>query len=467
MLCDEDDSILPGDIQLFSRISDPLRRTALVKNCPCGLGQVVGTTKAGGCSTDAACVAPSEAERPAAAPFRTGQRSGRTQRTPSTRTEHGCRGLGVPSLKVLSHRSCASSRLPTRAMDGGTRVSPCVAHASPKSSCSVAARSTCRSRCRAPETPTKKSPSCRCLQTRSSAARPSHVFSPPPPRRAAVTLVPTTGCCYSSYYSSSSYSSYSSYYYCHYDSCYSCYYDYYGCYRSYYSYYSYYPYYPYYCFTLASHGSLKPIVGSPYCRSRSRHSGSSGGAVDSAAPRAIASLFASPMRRKVSETRCAVTAGTQCLVRSAPLPSKTRAEPTGRGSSTGALNSPSPKTSISRPKRMRCSQGRGRAWGQGTPRGRRVCAACGLRVGCLCNARASPVLPCAARAARACSERSERVTKGRAKSRWSICGGMQSPRSYTLTMHESGRSAAATTPRASRRATTSSSSGGSAHLVRG
>ena len=190
--------------------------------------------------------------------------------------------------------------------------------------------------------------------------------------------MPTTGCCYSSYYSSSSYSSYSSYYYCHYDSCYSCYYDYYGCYRSYYSYYSYYPYYPYYCFTLASHGSLKPIVGSPYCRSRSRHSGSSGGAVDSAAPRAIASIFASPMRRKVSETRCAVTAGTQCLVRSAPLPSKTRAEPTGRGSSTGALNSPSPKTSISRPKRMRCSRG-----GEHEAKGRRVGAACALRVGCV------------------------------------------------------------------------------------
>eukprot|EP00965_Chrysotila_dentata_P227616 6196122-Pleurochrysis_carterae.AAC.2 len=79
------------------------------------------------------------------------------------------------------------------------------------------------------------------------------------------------------------------------------------------------------------------------------------------------------------EMRSRRTDGTQCLHRSAPWPSSSSTEPTGSGSDVGALNSPSLTIEISRPNKM-CS-----------------------------------------------SDSSESVQKGREKSWWSMCGGMQSP----------------------------------------
>ena len=46
------------------------------------------------------------------------------------------------------------------------------------------------------------------------------------------------------------------------------------------------------------------------------------------------------MRRKVIEIRSPLTEGTQCLQTSAPAPSRTSTEPTGRGREKGASNSP-------------------------------------------------------------------------------------------------------------------------------
>lgn len=96
-------------------------------------------------------------------------------------------------------------------------------------------------------------------------------------------------------------------------------------------------------------------------------------------PRNGVILMREPILRNVMETRSELTDGTQCFATFAPLPSSTRTEPTGSGHENGAVNSPSDTISMFAPKRMDCS------------------------------------------------ESSESVTNGRAKSRWSMCGGMQSP----------------------------------------